>query len=251
MAVPDKSRIRQRFAGSSETYATHAHVQQQAAESLVEMVCGTGQRHFDRILEIGCGAGLLTQRIQQHLTYSTLFLNDLVEDCRVLTESLPDTAFLAGDIERIGDVPDRLDLVISSSTFQWLHDLAGLLDRLDRCMSPDAVLAFSTFGPDNLKEIASLCHDVLNYLAVDELEDAVPDGFEIREVREQACERVFDDPMAVLQHLKKTGVTSVTSRLWTQAGLQDFIRAYGERFGRENGVVLTYHPVWIIARKGA
>jgi len=54
----------------------------------------------------------------------------------------------------------------------------------------------------------------------------------------------------VLKHLKQTGVTGTEKRIWTRSRLQSFCKEYTTRFSDAAGNVnLTYHPIYIIARK--
>ncbi|MGN0845120.1 MAG: hypothetical protein ACI4QT_07875, partial [Kiritimatiellia bacterium] len=76
----DRQRIRQRFARSLETYLQAATIQHDMAEQLLEALLQAtgGQLVFPRIVEAGCGTGLLTNLIEQRLSYQQLFLIDLV-----------------------------------------------------------------------------------------------------------------------------------------------------------------------------
>ena len=59
----------------------------------------------------------------------------------------------------------------------------------------------------------------------------------------------FDDPKSVLQHLKATGVTATAkSHRWTKQSLQQFYLDYQQFYG-EQGFSLTYHPIYVIARR--
>ena len=60
----------------------------------------------------------------------------------------------------------------------------------------------------------------------------------------------FPSPTEVLRHLKHTGVTGVTRTSWPRGRLAEFSAEYSSRYGAGDGSVpLTYHPVYLIARK--
>jgi malonyl-CoA O-methyltransferase len=61
----------------------------------------------------------------------------------------------------------------------------------------------------------------------------------------------FDSSEAVLRHLRRTGVNGCAASPWTRARLKSFCTSYTARFGMNERVPLTYHPVWLIARKKA
>jgi malonyl-CoA O-methyltransferase len=52
----------------------------------------------------------------------------------------------------------------------------------------------------------------------------------------------------VLQHLRATGVNSIGQQVWTRKQVNAFITEYTDRFSGGQGVCLTYHPLFIIAR---
>lgn len=77
----DKRRIELRFSRSQKTYRRAALVQTRMADSLISALDELlQQRHLQHILELGCGDGLLTDRIEERLHFQRLTLVDLVAD---------------------------------------------------------------------------------------------------------------------------------------------------------------------------
>jgi len=58
----------------------------------------------------------------------------------------------------------------------------------------------------------------------------------------------YPDPITVLQHLRATGVNSIGQQAWTRRQVSAFITDYKEQFSDEQGVRLTYHPMFIVAQ---
>ena len=129
---------------------------------LVEEILSHGGEGFDSALEIGCGTGLLSRELARQLHIRKFVANDLVAECGPRVEGavkqLPGQAFSfhPGDIERIDLPPAAFDLVASNAVFHWLDDPAGLLERLAATLRAGGLLAFTTFGPDNLREVAAV-----------------------------------------------------------------------------------------------
>jgi hypothetical protein len=65
---------------------------------------------------------------------------------------------------------------------------------------------------------------------------------------EQRQRIFFQDVGALLAHLRATGVNALTKRGWSRARLQSFSRQYTKRFSSDQGVPLTYHPMYFLAR---
>lgn len=245
----DKSLVRKRFMRSLATYSDHAAIQSQTATRLTDELIELAGTRFDRILEIGCGTGLLTNLLCRRLDYKQIYLNDLVDECRQVSELMPGGSFIPGDIEAITDLPDQLDLIAANAVFQWLHDLPGLFHRLANRLVEGGILAFSTFGPDNLSEIKSLTGTTLQYPTLPDIINMLDGQYEILCCYERSVKLEFPDPASVLRHLKLTGVTALNSPRWTKTDLEIFSQNYKNNFATSNGVILTWQPIIVIAGK--
>lgn len=73
--------------------------------------------------------------------------------------------------------------------------------------------------------------------------------FEVLHMDRNSFTMRFSTPMQVLHHLKDTGVTGTTVRVWTRSSLAEFDSRYRTEFSCEGGVRLTYEPIYFIARK--
>ena len=245
----DKALVAQRFAKAGQSYVEQAVVQKQISAQLFEYLKVYCPQNLASVLEIGCGSGNLTHLLQSHFQIEQLFLNDLYADVEQHFSTIQNIAWLIGDIEQL-TLPQSLDAVISSSALQWMTDLPTLLHRIHDALKPNAYFGFSTFGSDNLTEIKQLTGQGLNYYSSEVLKQKLEEsGFEIVFIEEEQKHLYFDHPKSVLQHLKATGVTATAkSHRWTKQSLQQFYSDY-QQFHDEQGFRLTYHPIYVIARR--
>ena len=245
----DKALVAQRFAKAGQSYVEQAVVQKQISAQLFEYLKSYCPKTFDSVLEIGCGSGNLTHLFQTHFQFDQVFLNDLYEDVDQHFSTIQNIAWLIGDIEQL-ELPSELDAVISSSALQWMTDLPKLLHRIHDALKPKGYLGFSTFGENNLIEIKKLTGQGLNYVGLESLKRQLEQqGFEILLIQQDHKQVYFDHPKSVLQHLKATGVTATAkSHRWTKQSLQQFYSDY-QQFHDEQGFRLTYHPIYVIARR--
>ena len=249
----DKARIRRCFERAAQSYDRQAVIQQRVAEHLLGMLarCDTGTT-IHRVLEIGCCTGLLTGKLVRRLPdIHELVLNDLVESFALRAgeqPGIPAVRFLGGDIESV-ELPGAFDLIISSSTFHWVHDLEGLLSRLAGHLRPGGRLAFSLYGPQNLQEIRTLTGIGLDYTGLDRIQTMTGRYLQVEAVDEQLQTFFFASPDEVLVHLRETGVNALANTVWTPRRLERFRREYREKFSDEQGVRLTYHPLYVVARR--
>ena len=144
MANIDKQLIQTRFARSVATYHEAAKIQRDMAETLLDQLALAtgGERRFDRILEAGCGSGMLTDLVETRLEYRKLYLSDLVPEWERFHRGRRAAEFRAADIETM-PLPEHLSLVIANAVFQWVEDLASLLIRFHAALDTGGILAFT------------------------------------------------------------------------------------------------------------
>jgi len=245
----NKALVAQRFAKAGQSYVEHAVVQKQISAQLFEYLTVYCPQSLASVLEIGCGSGNLTHLFQSHFQVEQLFLNDLYADVDQHFLNFKHVNWLIGDIEQL-NLPQSLDAVISSSALQWMTDLPTLLHQIHDALKPNAYFGFSTFGSDNLTEIKQLTGQGLNYIDLQSLKRQLEQqDFEVLFIEQEVKQIYFDHPKSVLQHLKATGVTATAkSHRWTKQSLQQFYSDY-QQFYDEQGFCLTYHPIYVIARR--
>ncbi len=251
--IPDKKLITLRFEQAAATYEQQATVQHWVADRLLNLLATALVSAPVNILEIGCCTGLLTEKVlSRYPGVESLTVCDLVAAfeqcvCRKIGEQVAKSTFLVGDIETVS-LPAQYDLIISSSTLHWVHDLSGLCRKLQAHLNANGILAFSLYGVDNLQEIRTVTGMGLQYNTLEQLKTVVTENFHIL-AAEQARETLwFPDPIAVLQHLRATGVNSIGQQAWTRKQINTFVGEYRDRYSGEQGVRLTYHPMFVIAR---
>ena len=245
----NKALVAQRFAKAGQSYVEHAVVQKQISAQLFKYLKTYCPQSLPSVLEIGCGSGNLTHLFHSYFQVDQLFLNDLYDDVDQHFSTIENIAWLIGDIEQL-HLPQSLDAVISSSALQWMTDLPTLLHRIHDALKPNAYFGFSTFGSDNLTEIKQLTGQGLNYISLEFLKRQLEQqNFEVLFIEQEVKQIYFDHPKSVLQHLKATGVTATAkSHRWTKQSLQQFYLDYQQFYG-EQGFSLTYHPIYVIARR--
>jgi malonyl-CoA O-methyltransferase len=251
---PDKEKISRSFLRGKETYDQHARVQREVGRKLVGMLAEYPEIRYDRVLEIGCCTGAMTEMFLDRHAAGLLYLNDLVPDFHKTvqqrfagrTESV--IAPLFGDIEEL-DLPPDLDLVLSSSTFQWLTDLSGFFVKIANSLADHGYLAFSLFGLGTLIEFKQLTGVGLQYLALRNILDMLKKDFDVQFSDTERYQIFFASPRDVLRHLQATGVGGVSDFRWTSRALRNFEEQYIRWFSTSAGVPVTYVTSYVIASK--
>ena len=221
----DKTLIRRRFAKAVGSYSIRADVQRQIAyhmaDAIGKYIPSGGRRN---VLEIGCGTGMFTRAFLHRATPERLLLNDLCPEVEpYLTDLLANKRihFAASDAEAL-NFPSGQNLIVSCSAIQWFDQPEKFLAGCRKLLTADGYLAFSTFGPQNVKEVVSLTSDTLPYRSLKELTDVLSAEYQIVYSREEKLKLSFASPLEVLKHLKGTGVTGIRRQSWTRGELDDF-----------------------------
>jgi len=245
-----KHRVQRSFSRSFASYHQAAGQQSRIADRLVQDLrdCGAPQ-HFASALELGCGTGHLTQRLCAAFGFEALTVNDLSPEAE-------ETARAAGARFRCGDAtgiewPQRPELIASASMIQWLPDPAALLRRAAAALAPGGWLAIAGFGPQQYRELAQVgsAARAPGLCMPQDLAAAVQAEMDILAIGDAQQILHFATPRTVLEHLRKTGVNGRAKAPWSKSRLRHFLQEYVVHFGGQRGVPLTYHAIWLIARK--
>lgn len=247
--IVKKDSLKKHFSKASKTYEDNASVQIYMGKKLLEAIpAGT----FNQVLEIGCGSGCFSNEIQKKYSPDYLSLNDISEamlnSCKERFKDNRNISYLLGDIEKIS-LKNSYDLIASNACLQWLSDLKGSLSAFIKALSADGVLAFTSFGNENVKEITSLTHNGLKYLSKAELQSILDELGQPYTFKEEIVRFHYSDALEMIKTLKKTGVTGFSRKVWTKGMLNSFIDDYESRYTDENGVYLTWHLYYVVIRK--
>ncbi|MEB3753944.1 malonyl-ACP O-methyltransferase BioC [Acinetobacter sp. MD2(2019)] len=250
----DKSKVQQRFARAKYSYTEQAIAQQQICQhlsALIQQYCPTPLK---KVFEIGCGSGNLTHLLLPQLQIEQYIVNDLYPAVMEFFKHDANVDFCLGDAETIV-YPKQLTAIVSSSALQWMQDLNHVFAKIHQALHSQGWFCFSIFGPENLKEIKALTGQGLSYHSAEQITTLLQQqGFEVLHTEQHSIQLMFSHPLRVLKHLKATGVTASSHHfVWTKQRLKQFDQDYAQ-FSQINdqGVSyypLTYHPIYIIARR--
>lgn len=226
-----------------DKYNENAIVQKIMAEKLVEDL---PEKSYDRILELGCGTGLLTGRVLEHVNFKKYYANDIVEKSKFYIDKIiPDNTFICGNAQKI-KLPSKVDLIISNAMFQWFANLEKVLDYYYTILNKGGTIAFTTFSPENFKEIHAVTGLGLEYKNIDEISELLEKNFEVIHLENFDYKLTFNNPLEILAHMKNTGVNSLTEQHWGVKDVKEFCDKYRETYP---DLTLTYSPIIVVAKK--
>jgi len=229
-----------KFDKAEKTYRQNAVVQKDMAAKLSSLILSQG-KEYENIFEIGSGTGFLTEELVRKLSFKELILNDIEKN----QTGFDSCKYIQGDILQV-ELPQNLNLAASNAVFQWIENPDLLLKKIKTALKTEGLLAFTTFGEKNFEQIKDLGMGSLKYYSLGEIENLLKD-WEILYLEQELFTLYFEKPRDILKHIKATGVTRFGGGLWTKSQLEKFEENYETLFSDNNGVELTYHPIYCLA----
>ncbi|MFH1709967.1 MAG: methyltransferase domain-containing protein, partial [bacterium] len=151
----DKKRIAKSFSRSAEHYDEFAGLQRTLAKELMESISALGISPSD-ILDIGTGTGGVAFLLGAKFKNSNIAGCDIAPGMikkAIHNNRYKNVTFEVADAENLPFADGRFDLVASSTTLQWIDDLAQAFSHAKRVLKRGGHFAFITFGPKTLTEL--------------------------------------------------------------------------------------------------
>lgn len=246
----NKELLKKQFEKSLNSYNDSAVVQKEMAEFLNTQIQSLSLKP-SHILEIGCGSGILSEKVFKLFSSSTYLCNDIC-DCETYIKRInPKIEFLQADAEKI-NIPDRkFDLILSSAVFQWIKNPKAFFLKLSKLLKPKGFLIFSSFGPKNFLEIKTISGIGLEYFNLEQYNNLLKNYFHVLSSFEELKVLNFSSTIEILRHIKNTGVNSISDKPFSISFLKNFDKEYKKQFSQNEKLSLSYHPLYFICQKEA
>lgn len=115
-------------------------------------------QHMYRMLEVGCGNGILWKNCNVDLRNRELFLSDvsqgMVESARQLLGE--EYSYMCFDCQKIPFKKEYFDAVIANHMLFYVNDIDAAVKEIQRVLRTDGILYCSTYGSLHMKEITEI-----------------------------------------------------------------------------------------------
>jgi malonyl-CoA O-methyltransferase len=156
MSTIDFRSVRRHFARAAPSYEAAAALQREVELRLLENL-SYASRQPAVVLDLGAGTGRASAAMRKRWPKATVIALDaavpMLHEARRQQGWLRKFQRVAGAAQQLPLRDHGVDLLFSNLCLQWCPDLPAVLDELRRVLRPGALLLFTTFGPDTLREL--------------------------------------------------------------------------------------------------
>ncbi len=240
--------VARRFSRAAATYDRSAVVQKQSARQLVSLLSTTlaspsseASSRAQRVLEVGCGSGQLTELLVATLPNAEIEAIDVAPRMVELArrrEELREVRFSIQDVREFKPTKP-FDLIISNSTLQWIHPLHDALRPLTAALTARGQLYFAVMLRGTLAELNSIRNEVAPHKVRRELPTAADVaaalaqcGLKLLSTNSEVFSSVHVDVEQLFNSLREQGVTAPPGRamLLTPSELRQLGEMYQSRY---------------------
>lgn len=255
----NKDLARRRFSKAARAYDKWSQPQKDMADTLMGMLDPTAD--IETILELGCGTGLLTERLIDAYPDAMITAIDMadgmIQKCLTKWNGGGKIRFIVADAEEY--LPDsRFDLIVSNSCFQWLSDLPATLRRCAQWLKPAGTLAYSAPAQGSLRELQACYSAATSGKSAGHELPSVEDYLRhtvsrLGLLRSKTTEIVYtyDSPEQVLEAVRSIGATRAVAGDGiglTRGQLFKMLQHYQNEFSDADGRAFSaYRCVYVMA----
>jgi malonyl-CoA O-methyltransferase len=260
----DRPGVRASFDRASASYEAAAVLQARVADELLNRL-EPFRFTPEVVLDVGAGTGRMTGELKRRYRRALVVALDLapgmLREAKRHQQLFRRFERVCGDALRLPVADASVDVVVSSLMLQWCDPPDPAFAEIRRVLKPDGFFAFSTLGPDTLRELRSawaeadgMAHPynhVNHFTDMHDIGDAlVRAGLSEPVLDVDRMQLTYPNALALMRDLKTIGAHNVTAGrprgLVGRARLQRMQDAY-ESFRRDGRLPATYEVVYGVA----
>jgi malonyl-CoA O-methyltransferase len=156
--VLDRRAVRAAFDRASATYDAAAVLQTRVREELLSRL-DLVSIVPEVVLDLGCGTGQGARQLKGRYRGALVVALDpapgMLRETRRRSGWLRPLQRVCADVFQLPFIDGAVSLIFSNLMLQWCDDLDLALTEIRRVLAPGGFFAFTTFGPDTLRELRS------------------------------------------------------------------------------------------------
>jgi len=198
-----KEKVIYNFSKSAPNYDQYALLQKKMSEALFSLIT----KDYEKILDVGCGTGILVSKIAENHPRSKIIGLDIAPGMINYSASnikYSNAGFIEGDGEALLFNKEEFDLVVSSAALQWM-DCKKAVPEASRVLKPGGSFIFSTFGPATLCELKEAGLSVNTFPEKEVISMLLNQYFKKSKITSEIIMINYDTPLEAFKYLKDIG----------------------------------------------
>lgn len=262
--VIDKHAVALSFSRAAASYDGVANIQRWVISQLLARI--DQDQPVQRVLDIGCGTGDLTQKIIDHVKPQTVFGLDIAEGmAKVAQQKLErhnpvKCQTLCGDAEALPLPNQHFDLLVSSFALQWCPNLQQVFAEAHRVLNDNGCFYFTLPVTDTLwelkrcwQQVDPINSHVNDFYSEHDLRCAAHSiGFKKIEFTVVDRQEFYPDLKSLTQALKAMGAHNLTQgrakQLTGKGKIKQLINAY-DQHREARGLPATWQVAFGVLEK--
>lgn len=264
MAEIERALVKKSFGSHASQYDSLAKVQKKVTDRFIELLANNTPPPVS-LLDIGAGTGRLLEKVSQMFPETDLFGIDLAfgmtKVARNRLEQSKRASLVCSDAENLPFKDGTFDIVVSTSTYQWISPIEEAFNETYRVLLPSGRFCFALFGEKTLFELkesyikaasesekpaADRTHQFASAEAI--LSAMTLAGFTDCNVQEEMEIEIHPDVITLLRSLKGIGAGNAArsngSGLSGRNAMLRMMEIYREKYGVNGGVQASYHVIY-------
>lgn len=254
-----KIQVAQSFSRAAKTYDGAASFQRDVGNELLHRL--KPNKNAEIILDLGCGTGHFTQRLQETFPAAQIIGMDLAEGMLSVAheKNRQVKTWVCADAEKLPFANSSVDIIFSSLALQWCNNLSELFSELHRVTKPGGTFIFSTLGPNTLHELKSAWQQADDKVHVNHFKPSEQvknflskSNFLLNGFEQQSTVLEFQTITDLTYNLKALGAHNINrgraTGLTGRKKIAAFKAAY-ENLRRNNLLPVTYEVFYISTKK--
>lgn len=238
------------FSKKAPNYERYAIIQALSAKELVLLA----DLKKGRVLDIGCGSGLLSKEMVANGFCGEIVGVDLAKDALKIASASLKGEFICEDAE-VFTSQESFDAIVSNFVFQWFENPAFQIERYANMLKKKGIAALALPIEGSLSELK----DVLSKVGVDmELlpfpaQKRVVESF-LKVFEARVCEirnigTFFSSPLEAIASIKRSGAYFRAKKPLKVGEFRSVMSKYSELYKKECGVFMSFEVLFLVGER--
>ncbi|RDI42426.1 methyltransferase domain-containing protein [Aquicella lusitana] len=209
-----KAHLKKLFNKASHSYDEQCQPQQYIGSKLLRLLM-LSSPSSQRIMDLGCGTGLVTAELARTFTYQDFHAIDISNESLCLAAKRLHCLGIKtyeADFDRLSAYGTPFDIIFSNMALHWSTCFISTLSRLSTLLSPHGTLAFSIPLPGTFHELQNAYS---RYYFFDQTFIATlltHCGYDVLIQERETMIYKFSDTVSALRSIKQTGASYASDR---------------------------------------